>query len=430
MNKTKKNTILFLLGKLVSLFGTRIYGFAMGLYILKITGSALNFSISILLSTIPALIFGPIGGVIADRVDRKKMVLLADFFSGVIMFIAFGLSQIFGLELWIIYMSTVLLSILNALFATAFDAALPNLVDESSLSKVNSYNQAMNSLTGVLAPIIGGIVYALVPPTMFILFNGISFVLSTFSEYFIDFYWKVEKSVEKIVIKEVDFFANIKEGFAYIKTKSLIFSVISVAVFINFLFTAINVAIPHIVVVQFNMSDEIYGIIESALAIGSLFVSITFANKLGVLKPLKMGLFVIGLGIINILFSVPLIATGLLDINNFVAVYYSILFFLMGCILVLINIPMAVYIQKTTDDEYRGRVMGLNGTLCMAISPLGYLLHGFLLDLIPTYIIMIYAGVGIFLIAIYMIKKMNKIIENDESIVGVKDTLKVAEAES
>jgi MFS family permease len=430
MNKTKKNTILFLLGKLVSLFGTRIYGFAMGLYILKITGSALNFSISILLSTIPALIFGPIGGVIADRVDRKKMVLLTDFFSGIIMLVAFLLSQVFGLQIWIIYMSTVLLSILNTLFTTAFDSALPNLVDDSSLSKVNSYNQAMNSLTGILGPIVGGIVYALVPPTMFIIFNGVSFILSTFSEYFIDFYWKVEKSVEKIAVKEVDFLANIKEGFAYIKTRKLIMSIMSVAVFINFLFTAIIVAIPHILVVQLNMSDEIYGIIEAVFAIGSLFASIIFANKLGELKPLRMGAFIICLGIINILFGVPLMVTRLLEINNFVAIFYGVLFFIMGCILVLINIPMAVYMQKTTDDEYRGRVMGLSGTLAMAISPLGFLLHGFLLDLIPTYIIMIYAGVGIFLIAIYMMKKMNKLIESDQSFCNMEETMIVAEAES
>ncbi|GKX30421.1 MFS transporter [Vallitalea longa] len=426
MNKTKKNTILFLLGKLVSLTGTRIYGFAMGLYILKVTGSALNFAVSILLSTIPAIIFGPIGGVIADKVDRKKLVLFSDFISGVIMFVAFGLSQIYGLQLWIIYMSTVFLSIFNTLFTTSFDAALPNLVDEARLGKVNSFNQSINSLTSIIAPIIGGIIYAVVPPTMFMIFNGVSFILSTISEYFIDFYWKVGKVKEKIVAKENQFFSDLKEGFKYIRNNSVLMIVLSVAIFINFLFTAINVAIPHIIVVQFSLSDNLYGIIESAFAVGSLFTSVVFASKLGKFKPVKMGFYLIALGIVNCLFSVPLIISNIGNMDIFVSVFYSILFFIMGFLIVVINIPLSVYMQKTTDDEYRGRVMALNATIVTAITPLGYLLHGLLLDLIPTSIIMIYTGVGIFLLAIFMVKKF----KNNGSNEIIAGEMKVAEVEN
>lgn len=409
MNKTKKNMILFLFGKLVSLFGTRIYAFAMSLYILKVTKSGLNFSISILLSTIPILIFGPIGGVIADRLDRKKMVLITDFLSGIVMLIAFVLSTIFGLQIWIIYMSTVLLSILNILFSTSFDASVPNLVDDENIGKINSYNHSIRSLSTIIGPVIGGAVYALVHPTMFILFNGISFILSTISEGFIDFYWKVGKNTIKTNNKKIEVFSEIKEGFTYIKTKPEIMVIIKSCLILNFLFTTTTVVIPHILVVQYPISERSFGIIQACLGIGSLLISILFANKMGKYKPIKIGLYTILLGILIIACSIPVIFTSLMSIQYFSPIYYGIISFAVGCIIVLINIPFEVYLQETTDNEYRGRVISLIVTIASAITPIGYLLHGLLLDYIETSFIIIYAGIGMFFIAAYIISKSNKL---------------------
>jgi len=402
VNKSNKNMVLFLLGKLVSLLGTRIYGFAMSLYILKTTGSALNFSISILVYTVPALFFTPIGGVIADRFDRKRIVLMTDFLSGVVMFAALGLSQIYGLQIWIIYLASVFLSIFNSLFATSFDAALPNLVDDGNLGKVNSYNQAINSVSQIVAPVIGGAVYALIPPTLFILFNGISFILSTFSEAFIDFYWKVEKKAKNIVVKEMRFIEDIKEGLAYLKTKTTIMIVIQAALVLNFIFTVINVAIPHILVVQYPISNKAFGIVEATFSIGALVVSLCFAKKLGKFKSNRLAFLTVGLGVLACLFAVPLIFTELMTIPYFEATYYGVLFFIMGCLIVIINIPFMTYIQETSEDKYRGRVMSLITTIASAISPLGFLIHGLLLDFVPTYIIIIYAGVSLILIGFYI----------------------------
>ena len=404
MNKTKKNMVIFLLGKFVSLMGTRIYGFAMGLYILKVTGSALSFAISILLSTVPALIFGPIGGVLADKIDRKKMVLFTDFISGVIMFIAFALSRIYGLQLWIIYISTVFLSIFDTLFSTSFDASLSNIVDDENLGKINSFNQSINSLTAIISPLIGGIIYALISPMMFMMFNGISFVLSTISEYFIDFYWKIGRNKEKI-IKENNIFSDIIEGFMYLKNNNILIILLTVVIFVNFLFTAINIAVPHLIVVQYGMTEESFGIIQAGFAAGALFISIIYANKVDELKPIRISLYIMIMGIIQCLFSVPLIIYNMYNSDIFVTIFYFVLFFVLGCLNVNINIPVLVYIQRSTDDEYRGRVLALTYTFCTAISPIGYVLHGLLIDKIPTVIIILYSGIGTLLLSLLLLSK-------------------------
>ncbi len=406
--------VLFLLGKLVSLLGTRIYGFAMSLYILKTTGSSLNFAISILVYTVPALFFTPIGGVIADRFDRKRTVLITDFLSGVVMFVTLGLSQIYGLQIWIIYMASVFLSIFNSLFASSFDAALPNLVDDGNLGKVNSYNQAINSVSQIVAPVIGGAVFALISPTFFILFNGISFILSTFSEAFIDFYWKVEKKAKNIVVKELNFIEDIKEGLTYLKTKTTIMIVIQAALVLNFVFTVINVAIPYILVVQYPISDKAFGIVEAAFSVGALAISLCYAKRLGKFKPSRLAFLTVGLGVLSGLFAVPLIFTELMTIPYFEAIYYGVLFFIMGCLIVIINIPFFTYIQESTEDQYRGRVMSLITTIASAITPLGFLIHGLLLDFVPTYIIIIYAGSVLVLIGIYFGWKFSHLTKTEQ----------------
>ncbi len=77
------NMGIFLLGKLVSLFGTRIMNFAISLYVLKFTGSGMSFAITMIVSTLPAIVLSPFAGVLADRVNRKLVGVLNDALCGV-----------------------------------------------------------------------------------------------------------------------------------------------------------------------------------------------------------------------------------------------------------------------------------------------------------------------------------------------------------
>ncbi|EOP69226.1 MFS transporter [Bacillus cereus] len=81
-NQELKNICLYVIGKTISIFGSSIYSFALGLYVLQITGSALNFAITLILGTIPMIVMNPFAGVIADKVDKKKLVVCMDLLSG------------------------------------------------------------------------------------------------------------------------------------------------------------------------------------------------------------------------------------------------------------------------------------------------------------------------------------------------------------
>lgn len=390
----RRNICLFLSGKFVSLLGSQMYGFAMGLYILRLTGSGMSFAINILLSAIPAILFSPLAGSLADRKNRKKIVVGADLASGAIMLIVFAVTMNVGLKVGLVYLSTFLLRSVSIFFTVTFDAAMPNLVREEKIGQIQSLSQAATQGTSILGPIFGAVLYAIISPQLFLLANGISFVCSGISEMFIDFYWRVAPAKPK---EEEDhgYFASIKEGYGYMMNNPMMRVMIRNIIGINFFFTVVGIMIPVVLVRDLQLSSRQFGITQALFSVGALLWSIRMSRQedqevtlLGHSKKLiwlplmtmAMGFAVIpGIGILN---AIPPVA------------YYGILAFSMGACLMAINIPMMVYIQKNTQDENRGRVMGFLNMSAMLISPLGFLLHGYLSDVLPSYILFIYAGVG------------------------------------
>lgn len=156
-NKTeRRNFILFSLGKFVSIFGASIYSFAIGLYVLEITGSGLNFALSLIVSSIPMLIINPFAGVLADKFDKKKIVVMMDIVNGTFLMLIYIISCIYGLSLPIIYISTFITTIFSTIFGISMEAAIPNIVSKDMLMNINSISKIIDSISSILGPMVGG----------------------------------------------------------------------------------------------------------------------------------------------------------------------------------------------------------------------------------------------------------------------------------
>ena len=83
------NKVLFIIGRTSSILGTQLYNFVFGLMILYTTGSAINFAVTLMLETVPRIIFGTVSGIIADRYDRQKILIGSDCLSGTILLVSF-----------------------------------------------------------------------------------------------------------------------------------------------------------------------------------------------------------------------------------------------------------------------------------------------------------------------------------------------------
>ncbi|KFN03883.1 putative membrane protein [Bacillus clarus] len=154
--KEVKNIYLYSIGKTVSIFGTSICNFALGLYVLQMTGSALSFTVTLVLGIIPMIIINPFAGVIVDKVNKKKLVVFMDILSGILLIVVYIVSTKYELNLLIIYITTFFMTVFTTFFGIGLEAAKPNIVSENMLMSINSISKIIDSISSILGPMLGG----------------------------------------------------------------------------------------------------------------------------------------------------------------------------------------------------------------------------------------------------------------------------------
>ncbi|MGU3368997.1 MFS transporter [Bacillus mycoides] len=399
MKIATRNIILMMIGKMTSLLGAGIYTFAMGLYVLKTTGSGMGFATTLICGSIPRMICGPIAGAVADRVNRRWLVIGTDLLSSITMLIMFILVTIFGPSLLFIYVSAALLSICASFYSVSLTSSIPNLVDEERIQKASALNQTASSLSNILAPIIGGVVFGFFSIKTFFLLNSITFFLAVIVQLFIVF----DLYKKELAESKEHFLTSIKEGFSYVKRQHEIYGLMKIAVGVNFFASALFVSLPYIIIKNLHLSSKQLGVVEGMLAVGMLIGAIVLSVRKEVNNPFRsvyIGLFLFaGLSLCTVfplLVIIPKVASF---------IYYITFMILTGISMMVVNIPMQVHMQKTTDPNYLGRVFGLLETISTAIAPLGMIVYGLLLDMLPTSIVMMTLGGGLLLVVLVGVKQ-------------------------
>lgn len=418
-NAIKRNIRLFLTGKLTAALGSSIYGFVIGLYILAETGSSLNFAITLLLSVLPHVLLAPLAGTLSDRWDRKKLIIFSDFACAIWLAIIFVIFTYFNQEIWVLYLATTILNILNTFYSIAVTSAIYNMVGPDSLQKAMSLNQAAVSISTILGPVLGGVLFGFFHISTFMIINIITFTISGLANIFISFHLFAEKEEEE---SQKSILAELKDGLAYAKNQPFLKSLIMVAIFLNFWFAVFPVALPYLVLTVRKMEAFQLGIIEGAFSVGMLVMSIILSQKQEIKKKelsIIGGLF--GMAIVLMLIGVPGIS-GFAGIPNTIFFPYLIVLVLfLSSFIMLINMPIMVLLQKSTPDVYRGRVMSLLETGASAMTPLGFILFGLLLEKIPVWILLVFCGLCVIVLILRTLKEKTLIqhlrkIENEEEV--------------
>ena len=311
LSKEKLNLVLFSMGKLVSLLGTYIYTFSISLYVLKVTGSGTSFAFSILVGTIPRVLLSPIAGSVSDRVNKKKMIVGLDFLSGFVLLGLLTMTMIYGIRLPFIYGTSFILSVISTFFNNCFNAAIPSLVIDKSLMKINAYGKSIESISQIIGPVLGGVVFGLISMKLFFLINGISFILSAVSEMFIDFNFnkaRVKKVDENVKLSLGTVWMDIKEVVKFIKGNKILSIVMPFSISCNFFIAAsFSVVLPYVINNVLKMSPTQYGMIEGAFPIGMLLAAIVI-GKLPEQSKKRKSLFIgiMGMGVACIIMGLPL----------------------------------------------------------------------------------------------------------------------------
>ncbi|MBD7939596.1 MFS transporter [Cytobacillus sp. Sa5YUA1] len=389
----KKNLVLFLLAKVVIVLGSNIYSFAIGLYVLSVTGSAVNFSITLLLTILPRILLAPLAGTLSDRWNRKRIIITTNFACALWITVICVLFIFVTQDIWLLYLATCILSIINTFYSSAVMSSIYNMVGPDHLQKAMSLNQAVVSFSGILGPILGGVFFGLLPLSSFMIMNICGFFISGLASLFINYYLFAEKTP---VQQTGSIGSELKEGLSFVKKQTLLRKLIFVSIWVNFWFAVFPIALPYLVLTIRDMPSYQFGIIEGSFAVGMLVMSTILSLKAEI-KRKSLSLFVgmLCLGVLLALLGVPQLPMFLAVSNQVIFVYLLIIVLLLAAAIMIINIPVMVLIQKSTKDEYRGRVMAILETGASAATPLGFILFGLFLEWLPMWVMMVVAGVSI-----------------------------------
>ncbi|MGY2613545.1 MFS transporter [Bacillus pretiosus] len=393
-NQELRNICLYSIAKTVSIFGSSMYSFALGLYVLQITGSALNFAITLILGTIPIIVLNPFAGVIADKVDKKKLVICMDLLSGCLLIAVYILSSYYGLNLFIIYTTTFLMTVFTTFFGIGLESAKPNIVSKERLMSINSISKIIDSVSLILGPMLGGIVFSVFNIKTFIIINGISFILSGIALLFIHFKLFEYNINEGNSKSGVNFIKDIKEGFSYLLEKESLKNTFHILISFNFfLGFAVTVPLPYIINTVLNLGSKQFGIIQGTFPVGMIIGAIVVKKITDrfsysyLLKKLSSML-----SVFMIILGIPVLFKSF-EVNDLVFVItYCVVMIFLGFIIALIDIPLIYFMQNEIPDEYRGRVLSIGLSIGKMMLPIAMALSGLLLNYIPAYTIPIVGG--------------------------------------
>lgn len=447
-----RNMSLFFVGKLISVLGSSLYTFVAGLTVLKLTGSGSNFAVTLICGFLPRILLAPFAGVIADRVNRRALLIASDLAGVLVMLLTSAVLSLNTGSLLPIYLSLALLSACSTFYSVTVSSSLLMLVEHEQIQRAGSLNQIAASTSNILAPIAGGILYAFLPLPLFTLLNAAAFAVSTGMSASLRFKPRTVSAAAAAVGSsdgndgsdaevKVEAGAAITEtgtaiteasaaitdagsgtlmsddtaaksgsltraltaiksdlwgGISYVRSRQALSTVLKLVFWINFFVASLSVMLPYILVQELEMSSEQFGTVESMMAAGMLLMSLILTvrkQSTDHVRPLTIGLY--ALGVLLTAIALPLLV-------NFgsavVFVYYMALMLVIGITVISINIPLSVFMQTSTEEEYRGRVFGLVDTLSGAIAPLGMLIVGYLLDLVPAGILPVVSGICVMII--------------------------------
>src|SRR5215212_1072765 len=172
----QRNFALLWAGGLISMLGDWLLFIALPFYIYDLTGSALATGAMFIAETLPLLLFGSIGGVFADRWDRKRTMIIADLLRAALLLLLLAVRS--PEWLWAIYLVVFVQSSVGQFFNPAKGALIPQLVDESQLMPANSLNSLSVELTRLIGAPLGGALMALMGLDSVVVVDCVSFVVS------------------------------------------------------------------------------------------------------------------------------------------------------------------------------------------------------------------------------------------------------------
>jgi Arabinose efflux permease len=359
-------------GQFISVLGSGLSNFGIVFWLYQKTGAATPFAIAALTSVLPMIIFAPVAGSLADRWNRKKLMIIADSCDAVVTLCILGLVAAGRLEPWMVYV----LSFFGSTFATfqsaAYSAAVPTLVPESQLARANGLISVSQASSNILPPAIAGALIGSIGLQGLIVIDLCSYAFAVAGAL-------ATRIPQPVAVKTSDedgpesglraAMADAAFGFRYLADRRPLLLLVIYFSLVNFCLQFLSVLLGPLVIPIGGSAG--YGLAQTVIGLGSLagglVVSVWGGPKKRRMPWVVGGLggSALGLGIVGLRPQLGLIALGL--------------FAMMICL----DLGGAIWssvIQRKIEPGAMGRVNGARSILAGALMPFAYLLAGPLAD--------------------------------------------------
>ena len=400
-----RNFIMVVLGQIISLFGNAILRFALPLYLLNETGSAALFGVVSACAFIPMIVLSPIGGIFADRVNKRNIMVVLDFSTSLLVLAIIILLGKMNLVVLLLCALFALYGISGA-YQPAVQASIPVLLPGEHIMQGNAVINLVSSFAGLIGPVIGGALFGFygIMPILYV--SMFCFLLSAIMEIFIQI--PFEKKPAEGSIFAIGF-GDLKESFRYMYREQPIIMQFSLAVAaINMILSAlVIIGLPVIITQKLDfdseMANRLYGYAEGVFAMGSLCGGMgagLFAKKLkaknGYLLLLYDALTLIPIGI-AIMFPMPaMLSYAIILVSCFCMAFLATLF----------SIQIMSYLQIIVPMDLIGKVISCAMCIGMCASPIGQAIYGGLFEVLNENVfVVVYAAAVLTVMVALALKK-------------------------
>jgi DHA3 family macrolide efflux protein-like MFS transporter len=364
-NSSLKGYLYFWGGQLISILGSSIVQFVIIVWITVETGSLIILSLANFFLLFPKLIFTPIAGVLSDKYDRKKIILIVDSTQALLTVVLIGFFLINFTHIAVIFSFISLRSICQSFHSPAAIAIKPSMVPKEKLSRINGFNYLFTGLIHIFGAPIGGILITFFDIKYILWIDVITFVIAFIPLILVRF---PAVHLNKRMSEKNSFLEDFKIGLKVFRAIPGLVLILFISMIVNFLLQPLVVLMPYYILNLHGASILVLGFIQmlfpAASLVGALIPSFkkTWKNKFLVMCT--------GLAIIN----TGYIIYALAPIGFFPMIVLGTI--LIGFILPIINAISITIFQIVVPKDKIGRVMSIILTLSLVISPLGAFFAG------------------------------------------------------
>jgi len=366
-------------GQSISRLGDGLYRIALAWWVLEETDSATAMGTVMIFSFAPMLLFLLIGGVAVDRFSRLRLMLASDLLRGAVVAIVAWLAFSQQLDLWHVYVASIVFGFVDAFFQPAYTAAVPEITPGDLLPSANSLTSLSGQVVGIIGPGLGSFIVGLGGTPAAFALDALSFFVSAACLAPLSGLptpRRAEAHASSVV-------RDLREGIGAVLASPWLWITIAIAALANVTqFGPIGVALPFLVSDTLHLDVTALGLIQSMVSAGSVAGAVWMGRAARVRRRGRLGYSAwIVSGVATLAFGLPITIAGI-----------ALAGFVIGVCLSLMGLIWTHTLQEMVPREVLGRVSSIDYLGSFVLLPVGYGLTGWATDRLGAPLVFVIGG--------------------------------------